>query len=104
MEAKYLLLPSLMLTSFVAVYGIKCYAGASVNSQDAVVILYNCTECGSQNFNLFDIATTTYTCYTEGGISCTYGCCSTDLCNSGTNVTPWMIGSGLMMALRLIFV
>ncbi|KAK2138707.1 hypothetical protein LSH36_2529g00000 [Paralvinella palmiformis] len=104
MASKYLLLLSVMLASFVTVYSIQCYEGASANSLNAAIIVSNCISCGSESVTVLGITSKTYTCYTEGGISCTNECCFIDLCNSGTNVTPWMIGSGLMIALRLILV
>jgi hypothetical protein len=103
MAAKYTLLATIVLTTMLSVYGLQCYAGASLGSIDAATVLTVCTECGSQSFTIFGVTTKTYSCYVSGQ-TCTSSCCSTDLCNSSTNISPWIIGSSLIMLMSYVLV
>ena len=96
MAAKSLFLATCLLAAMTTVYGIECYSGATISGSDFSTTLTGCTTCGSVSSSLFSITTVTRTCYTSS--SCTSGCCSIDLCNSGTTLAPGGAMIGLLVA------
>ena len=88
MATKYLLIAACLVAVMATAYGtFSCYTGTLVGGAGAFAKQLGCGECGKSTNSVGSVKTVVKECFRPGTICKSDSCCSTDLCNSATNLT-----------------